>query len=155
MPLSSGMEEDHQDIMPVSPEELVRLLALLATEENLKVTVKETLKGGAMAGAGAVIGGFCGGPIGIAVGGAVGGMAGAYMTQGKFQSVPEILKAMDSERRRQLYDYFRNILAGFDAYDVVTLSALVTGDEVVRIQALNGLRGFFGTVMNMEIADGN
>ena len=55
-------------IMPVTPEELVRLLALLATEENLKVTVKETLKGGAMAGAGAVIGGMVGGPVGIALG---------------------------------------------------------------------------------------
>ena len=54
--------------MPVTAEELVRLLAILAEEENLKVTVKETLKGGAMAGAGAVIGGMCGGPVGLAVG---------------------------------------------------------------------------------------
>ena len=64
--LPDVLREDY--IMPVSPEELVRLLALLAQEENLKVTVKETMKGGAMAGAGAVIGGFCGGPVGIAVG---------------------------------------------------------------------------------------
>ena len=54
--------------MPISAEELVRLLAILAEEENLKVTVKESLKGGAMAGAGAVLGGMCGGPVGLALG---------------------------------------------------------------------------------------
>ena len=54
--------------MPVTPEELVRVLAMLAEEEKLRVTVKETLKGGAMAGTGAVIGGMLGGPFGIAVG---------------------------------------------------------------------------------------
>ncbi len=64
--LPDALNKDYK--MPVSPEELVRLLAVLAQEENLKVAVKETMKGGAMAGAGAVIGGFCGGPIGIAVG---------------------------------------------------------------------------------------
>ncbi|XP_038070025.1 protein C19orf12 homolog isoform X2 [Patiria miniata] len=140
--------------MPVSPEELVRLLALLATEENLKVTVKETLKGGAMAGAGAVIGGFCGGPVGIAVGGAVGGMMGAYATHGKFQSVPDVLTAMDHERRRQLYDHFRNVFGNFDAQDVVMLTALVMGDALVRVQALNGLKDFFSATMKMDITDG-
>lgn len=54
--------------MPVTAEELVRVLAMLAEEEKLRVAVKESLKGGAMAGTGAVIGGFMGGPVGIAIG---------------------------------------------------------------------------------------
>ena len=83
----------------------------------------------------------------------MGGLLGAYATQGKFQSVPDILKAMDHEHRNQLHQHFRNTITGFDLQDFVALNALVMGNEIVRMQALNGLKDFFGTVMKMEVVD--
>ncbi|XP_072168832.1 protein C19orf12 homolog isoform X2 [Diadema setosum] len=139
--------------MPISAEELVRLLALLSEEESMKVTVKETLKGGAMAGAGAVIGGMCGGPVGIAVGGAVGGAVGAWMTQGKFRSVPEILLTMNHEQREALQNYFRSVFSDVEAGDFDKLSRLVAENSSVRQMALNGLRGFINEQLKMQVVD--
>ncbi|KAJ8041969.1 Protein C19orf12-like [Holothuria leucospilota] len=127
--------------MPVTPEELVRVLAMLAEEEKLRVTVKETLKGGAMAGTGAVIGGMLGGPVGIAVGGAVGGVAGAWMTAGKFRPVHEVLNEMEPHKRAEIYNAFQNILHGLDYNDVNTLVLLATSDMAVRSQLIGGLAG--------------
>ncbi|XP_011670547.2 protein C19orf12 homolog isoform X2 [Strongylocentrotus purpuratus] len=139
--------------MPISAEELVRLLAILAEEENMKVTVKETLKGGAIAGAGAVIGGMCGGPMGLAVGGAVGGAFGAWMTKGKFKSIPEILFSFNQDERDSLYNHFRATFEGMEAQDFDKLSRLVTESTTVRGMAMDSLRGFFNEQMKMQVAD--
>ncbi|XP_072013868.1 uncharacterized protein [Amphiura filiformis] len=138
--------------MPVTAEELVRLLAILAEEENLRVTVKETLKGGAMAGAGAVIGGMCGGPVGLAVGGAVGGACAAYMSR-KIQICAEILFEMEPKKRELLYEHFKSIITGIDAHDVTSLGRLIAGDPLIRGQALMGLKDFVGGTMSMQIID--
>ncbi|XP_054748675.2 protein C19orf12 homolog isoform X2 [Lytechinus pictus] len=139
--------------MPISAEELVRLLAILAEEENMKVTVKETLKGGAMAGAGAVIGGMCGGPMGLAVGGAVGGAFGAWMTKGKFKSVPEILLTFNQYQRDSLYNHFRASFEGMEAQDFDKLSRLVTESASMRGLVMDSLRGFFNEQMRMQVVD--
>ena len=54
--------------MPVEVDDVLQLLALLADETQLKVTVKGSLKGGALVGVTAVIGGVLLGPPGLAIG---------------------------------------------------------------------------------------
>jgi hypothetical protein len=56
----------------ISPDDLVDVLAKLAKDDNLQVSVKQSVKGGVIAGTGATVGGLLGGPIGIAVGATIG-----------------------------------------------------------------------------------
>ena len=56
----------------ISPDDLVDVLAKLAKDDNLRVSVAQSAKGGVIAGTGAAVGGLLGGPIGIAVGATVG-----------------------------------------------------------------------------------
>ena len=56
----------------ISPDDLVDVLAKLAKDDNLQVSVKQSVKGGVIAGTGATVGGLLGGPIGIAVGASIG-----------------------------------------------------------------------------------
>lgn len=56
----------------ISPDDLVDVLAKLAQDENLQVSVKQSCKGGVMAGTGATVRGLLGGPVGIAVGATIG-----------------------------------------------------------------------------------
>ena len=56
----------------ISPDDLVDVLAKIAKDDNLQVSVKQSAKGGVIAGTGATVGGLLGGPIGIAVGATLG-----------------------------------------------------------------------------------
>ena len=75
---------------PSTEDQIIELCSLLASEENLQVTVKESLKGGAIAGICTVAGGVVGGPAGLAVGGAMGGCLAAYLAQDKFLPVSTV-----------------------------------------------------------------
>ncbi|XP_022092142.1 protein C19orf12 homolog isoform X3 [Acanthaster planci] len=137
--------------MPVSPEELVRLLALLATEENLKVTVKETLKGGAMAGAGAVIGGFCGGPIGIAVGGTLGGMMARWKYRGTCRLVTDLLTELSKEQREQLHEHFQLVLGDYNIDNSASMNRLVNQDGEYRARMVQVLKAFVTDIMKLQL----
>lgn len=54
--------------MPLDVDDVLQLLAQLADDTELRVTVKESLKGGVITGAAAVIGGVLLGPPGLAIG---------------------------------------------------------------------------------------
>ncbi|XP_071959636.1 protein C19orf12 homolog isoform X2 [Antedon mediterranea] len=137
--------------MPVSADELIRLLSVLAEEENLRVTVKETMKAGVMAGTGATIGGLMGGPLGIAVGGTCGSLVAAYMTNGKFKSVPQILQEMSPEQKERLYNHYQIIFQGLDYNDVFELQKLISGDTDVRGRVVEGLTNYLQNELNMSI----
>ena len=58
---------------------------------------------------------------------------------------------MDPVTRNQLFEHFQNVITGFGTHDVVTLTRLVMGDSIARIQALNGLKNFFLTTLKMDV----
>ena len=60
------------DTVRISPDELVDVLAKLAKDNNLQVSVKQSVKGGVIAGTCATVGGLLAGPVGIGVGATVG-----------------------------------------------------------------------------------
>lgn len=66
--------------MPVDVQEFMNGIAVLADNENMRVTLKQSGKGGLIAGICCFIGGVVGGPIGLALGGTVGGLTAYKMT---------------------------------------------------------------------------
>jgi len=54
--------------MPLDVDDVLQLLAELADDDGLKVTVTESLKGGLITGLTAVVGGMLMGPAGLAIG---------------------------------------------------------------------------------------
>ncbi|XP_077982318.1 protein C19orf12 homolog [Glandiceps talaboti] len=139
--------------MPVNAEELIRLLAMLSEEEQMKVAVRQTLKGGLIAGSFATVGGLLGGPVGIAVGGALGGAWGAWATKGKFRPVSDILIDMNKEQRVQLQEYFNLAFRSLTTEDFTALNKMVAGDEQVRRKMLYGLKTYFNDELKMVIVD--
>ncbi|XP_006817156.1 protein C19orf12 homolog [Saccoglossus kowalevskii] len=121
--------------MPVSAEDLVRLLALLAEEEEMKVTVHQSIKGGLIAG------------------GAVGGAVGAWATKGTFRPVSQILIDMNKEQRMQLQEYFSTVATNITSDDFMALSKLVEGDDEIRRKMICSLRNYFNDELKMEILD--
>lgn len=69
--------------MPVDIQEFLEGIAVLADNQNMRVTMKESGKGGLICGVCCFIGGIIGGPVGLAVGGSVGGLAAYNMTGSK------------------------------------------------------------------------
>lgn len=54
--------------MPVNRDEILSVVAQLAEQENMHVTVRESAKGACIVGSSAFAGGVLGGPMGLAVG---------------------------------------------------------------------------------------
>ncbi|KAI0234732.1 hypothetical protein LSAT2_014946 [Lamellibrachia satsuma] len=118
--------------MPLDVDDVLQLLAQLADDTELRVTVKESLKGGVITGAAAVIGGVLLGPPGLAIGGALGGTAAAYSAHGKFESVGSVIRRMDDEKRKMLFERAVIIFRKFSVTDIVTLNALMAGEMAFR-----------------------
>ncbi|XP_033117262.1 protein C19orf12 homolog isoform X1 [Anneissia japonica] len=118
--------------MPVSADELIRLLSVLAEEENLRVTVKETMKAGVMAGTGATIGGLMGGPLGIAVGSMLGAGYAKWKIGGKTRSVSEVLTELDSDKRADVHKSFQDILDQYPGEDFSSLMRQLSEDGELR-----------------------
>lgn len=54
--------------MPINRDEIISVVAQLAEQENLQVTVKESAKGACIVGSSAFAGGILGGPVGLCIG---------------------------------------------------------------------------------------
>ncbi|XP_041455348.1 protein C19orf12 homolog isoform X1 [Lytechinus variegatus] len=139
--------------MPISAEELVRLLAILAEEENMKVTVKETLKGGAMAGAGAVIGGMCGGPMGLAVGGALGGAYARWRYKGKHEVVADVLRGLDEKQHEELNGQFKDILEDYPEDDFMKMTRRLNEDGELREKMRLKLKSFITDTLKRQLIE--
>lgn len=73
--------------MVLLTSELMNALAILADNEELKVTLKQSGKGGLICGAMCMIGGFIGGPPGLLVGGALGSIVAFTNGKGMRQNI--------------------------------------------------------------------
>lgn len=67
--------------MPISTTELMKAVALVVQNENVKVAAKKSAQGAVIAATATAIGGTLFGPIGLALGGTIGGIT-AMLTQG-------------------------------------------------------------------------
>lgn len=139
--------------MPLSPRDLQRILAILADEDQLKVTVKSSVYGGLIAGAATTFGGLVAGPPGLLLGGAVGG-ALAYKTAGDFKPVSDVIKDMNAHDSELLYESVKEIIDNIDAGDYLTaLTFLASGPGVVvRQQLIDKTVDFLSSQLQMRLA---
>ena len=140
--------------MPLSPRDLQRVLAILADEDQLKVTVKSSMYGGVLAGVMTSVGGLLGGPPGLLVGGALGG-ALAYKTAGDFKPVSQVIKDINAHDRQLLYDSMKEIIDNLSFDDYLTvLSFLSVGPGlIVRQELIDKMVEFLASQLQLQVAN--
>jgi len=112
-------------------EGLLHLLAKLCDEREVQATVTGSLKGGAIAGAATVLGGLTLGPLGLALGGAVGGGLAAWLSQGQFQPLGQVILAMPRHQQEELTS---TIMDAFkrDFSDPAALIQMAMADNAIQ-----------------------
>ena len=140
--------------MPLSPRDLQRVLAILADEDQLKVTVKSSVYGGLLAGVMTTAGGLLGGPPGMLVGGALGG-ALAYKTAGDFKPVSQVIRDINAHDRQLLYDSMKEIIDNLSFDDYLTvLSFLSVGPGlIVRQELIDKMVEFLASQLQLQVAN--
>ena len=138
--------------MPVSVTDLQRIMAILADEDELKVTIRGAAYGGVIAGITTTVGGLLGGPAGLLVGGAVGG-ALAYGASGDFKPASQVIKDMNAHDRQLLYDSVKEILENLAIDDYLALMAFLSGGPglMVRQQLMDRLVLFLRNNMRLQV----
>ncbi|XP_013777327.1 protein C19orf12 homolog [Limulus polyphemus] len=139
--------------MPVDLDDLMKLLMILASEENLKVTVNESVKGGIVAGTSAAVGGLLMGPVGLAVGGAVGGCAACYIARDKFKPVVQVIQEMSNDKKERLVDAVTDVTSNLNITDVARLAVLLSGNAAVRKMVIDAMMSFLSNELNYKILD--
>ncbi|XP_044175886.1 protein C19orf12 homolog [Acropora millepora] len=139
--------------MPVSAAELQRVLAILADEDQLKVSVKGAGYGGVVAGVTTTIGGLIAGPAGLLVGGALGGVL-AYANAEDFKPVSQVVKEMNAHERQLLYDATRDIVDNLAIDDYAALLAFLNGGSgvLIRQQLMDRMGAFLRDQMRLQMA---
>ena len=139
--------------MPVSVTDLQRVMAILADEDQLKVTVKSSAYGGVIAGITTTVGGLLAGPPGLLVGGAVGG-ALAYSTAGNFKPASQVIRGMNAHDRQLLYDNVRDIIDNLAFDDYLALMAFLSGGPglLIRQQLMDRMVSFLREQMRLQMA---
>jgi hypothetical protein len=141
--------------MPISCQDLQRVVSVLADEEELKATVKGSLKGGIIACISTTVGGLVAGPPGMMMGGIIGG-ALAYNTAEAFKPVSQIINDLNAHQRQLLYDYMKDIIDNLTVDDYVSLMALVSGGPglLLRTQIVERTVEFLGSQLKVQLTSG-
>ena len=139
--------------MPVSTVQLQRVLAILADEDQLKVTVRAAGYGGVVAGVTTTIGGLIAGPAGLLVGGALGGVL-AYANAGDFKPVSQVIKEMNAHERQLLYRATKDIVDNLAIEDYLALLAFLNGGSgvLIRQQLMQRMIAFLRDQMRLQMA---
>ena len=139
--------------MPISAVELQRVLAILADEDQLKVSVKGAGYGGVVAGVTTTIGGLIAGPAGLLVGGALGGVL-AYANAEDFKPVSQVVKEMNAHERQLLYGATRDIVDKLGIDDYAALVAFLNGGSgvLIRQQLMERMGAFLRDQMRLQMA---
>jgi len=138
--------------MPVSPEDLIALLAILTSESEYKILVSSRrVKGGIITGIGATVGGVCGGPVGLVVGSVVGGTVAAWTTKRIEITLEKFLTDMTKEEREQLYQYMRYLIDDSHVQSFVALNAKVATDWDLRRRFLDVFFCYLKTELKLTL----
>lgn len=139
--------------MPVSPEDLVSLLAIIAGEQKYQITDSHRLKGGLITGISATVGGVCGGPVGLVVGGLVGGSLAAW--KGKPTAVPvdQYLMDINKEQRQAMFEYMKYLIEECKVQNFVALNAKVATDSDLKRRFLEVLLCYLKVELRLNVVE--
>jgi len=141
--------------MPLDRRDVMALLAQLADEDNMRVTVRGSAWGGVVTGLSAFLGGVALGPPGLLLGGTLGGGASYAMSQGKFQSAAAVIQSMPPQQQEQLASSVTHLVRRIRADDAVMAAAmLAAGMTDVRALLLTQVAQFLTSEMAMQVMSG-
>ena len=143
-----------QTIMPVSVDDLQRLMVVLADEEQLKVSSRNSTLGGVVAGVATTVGGLLIGPPGLLVGGALGGIL-AYWRARKFKSVSQVISGMNASQKQLLFDAMKDIIGNLNFVDHSALLAFLSSGPglLIRQQLMDRMVSFVRDQMRFQMAN--
>jgi len=109
----------------------LQLLAKLCDEREVQATVTGSMKGGLLAGAATMLGGLTLGPLGLAMGGALGGSIAAWLSQGQFQPLGQVILAMPRHQQEELT---ATVMEAFrrDFSDPTALMQMAMADNAIQ-----------------------
>lgn len=137
--------------MPVSPEDLISLFAIITSEHNYQISHSHRVKGGFITGIGATVGGVCGGPVGLIVGGLVGGSLAAW--KGKSTSIPldQYLMDIGKEQRQAMFSYMKYLIDECKVQNFVGLNAKVATDPELKRRFLEVLLCYLKVELKLNV----
>ena len=139
--------------MVIKYEDILKVIATLGDDENLKITIKQSAKGGLIAGVSCAVGGLIAGPPGLAVGGAAGGCLAAYLAGNSFKPLSAvILYDMKPIDQKGLVDAVQNVIQNVDVMDAMELIALIQGSNALKAKVLREIQTYCTKQMNYEFA---
>lgn len=140
--------------MPIDHRELLSVVATVCENEHVTVTVRESCKGGIIAGMSTVIGGIALGPIGLAFGGIVGGLTAAWVSQGKFKSLAEVIREdLTPHQRASLANRIEHALRDFQIQDLAILLPLLMENANIQQAVIRTVISFLEHEMRMQIME--
>ena len=139
--------------MPVSPEDLVSLLAILTSEQRYQITDNHRLKGGLLTGISATVGGVCGGPVGLVIGSLVGGSLAAW--KGKTTAIPldQYLMDMNKEQRQAMHAHMKYLIEECKVQNFVGLNAKVATDPELKRRFLEVLLCYLKIELQLNVSE--
>ncbi|KAF0297567.1 Protein C19orf12 [Amphibalanus amphitrite] len=140
--------------MPLDRHDVMALLAQLAEEEEMRVTVKGSAQGALLAGAGAFFGGLLMGPVGLLIGSTAGGGAGYALSAGQFRSAGEVIRQLPPDRQCQLERRVNHLVSRLNAQDVLTAVTMLAigGGAEIRSLIIAQVVNFLTNEMAMEVS---
>ena len=138
--------------MPVSEADILNLMAILADEDGLQVTVRRAVYGGAIAGITTTVGGLLGGSAGLLAGGIVGGVI-AYASSRDFRSVSQVIRDMNDHDKQLLYNSVKEIVenSGIDDYPALIAFLRESSGLPTRQQLMDELVSFLRDNMRLRV----
>ncbi|XP_013098638.1 protein C19orf12-like [Stomoxys calcitrans] len=139
--------------MPIDHKKLIEAISILANEKNVRITVKQSGKGAIICAACCFAGGVLLGPVGMAIGGAAGGIT-AYMTQGSFRSLGEvIINDLSDAQKELLVQKVTDAVKDVNPADLAVLLPLIMTDASIQQAVLNTVVSFVASELSLEIID--
>lgn len=147
-PYPAGSPTLRPATMPIMAKDIMKLLCAIAEQKEMKVAVKHSATGSLVAGALAFLGGLVYGLPGVAIGGAMGGLFVAWMTNGRFKPIPQILMELPPDEQEKLFKAFSEVIRHLEWTDAEQLTTLIMGSKPLKQQ----LMGMLVTFITRELS---
>lgn len=86
----------------------------------------------------------------VILGGVIGTVAACSMTN-DFKSLLQIIKEMDYEKQKKLFDTLQNVVTSIDIADVVKLMILLSTSQSIKQVVIHETINFLRNEMSLEI----
>ena len=139
--------------MNATPEDLVRLLAIVTSETKIQIATRHRLKGTVITGAGATMGAICAGPLGVAIGGFLGGSVAAWKAKETRIGAEEFLTNMNREERGEMHKYMKYLLDESRVKDFVGMNAKLATDPELRQRFLDVFLCYIKNELKLHVVE--